>query len=168
MESTSLLLTDGCLHIREARGWKSESRIVGEAIENCIVTMPCPVCNKKALVKYAASEKSKDVRCDKCGCQFQIKGTKTHSKKMPTVLKLLGAEYKTTRSSIQESNVHYIIMLYSQMGGIYTVDGVYFVDRDCIDESCIVPRTPLSSTARRAGWQGCTLVFKTFKPMPVR
>ncbi len=31
-----------------------------------------------------------------------------------------------------------------------------------INENCIVPRNPLSSKVRRAGWIGCTLVFGTF------
>ncbi len=35
------------------------------------------------------------------------------------------------------------------------VDDLLVIHRSCITTSCIVPRKPLSSEARRAGWQGC-------------
>lgn len=162
MDTLSLLLTRNCKQIKEERGWTSVSRIVGEAVEDCVVTMPCPICNEKALVKYKANEKSKDVKCEHCASQIQIKAT-THTKKECASLKLLGAEYKTTCSSIKENTVHYIVVLYSSVGDIYTVNDMLFIDRADINESCVIPRNPLSSTARRAGWQGCMLVFDRFR-----
>ena len=162
MDSLSQLLTDKCKQIKEEKKWKSDSRIVGEAVEDCVVTMPCAICNEKALIKYKTNEKAKDVKCERCNCQFQIKATK-HTKKKQTSLKLLGADYKTTYSSIKENDVHYIVLLYSVIGDIYTINDIYFIDRVNINESCVIPRKPLSSTAKRAGWQGCMLVFKTYK-----
>ena len=162
MDMLSQLLTDNCKKVKEENGWKSISRIVGEAVEDCVTTMCCPVCNHKALVKYKANQKSKDVKCGNCSCQIQIKATK-HTKKQLTSLKLLGAEYKTTCSSIKENNVHYLVLLYSVICDKYTINDIYFIDHTYINESCIVPRNPLSATARRAGWQGCMLVFNTFK-----
>jgi hypothetical protein len=53
--------------------------------------------------------------------------------------------------------------MYSVAGDIYTINDIYFIDHTDINESCIIPRTPLSSTAKRAGWQGCVLVFNKFK-----
>jgi type II restriction enzyme len=163
MDILSQLLTDNCKKIKDEKKWKSASKIVGEAIEDCITTIACPICNeKKALLKYKANEKSKDVKCEKCNSQIQIKATK-QNKKNQKCLKLLGAEYKTTCSSIKENTVHYLIVLYTVVGSIYTINNIYFIDRIYINESCVIPRKPLSSTAKRAGWQGCTLIFNEFK-----
>jgi type II restriction enzyme len=162
MEMLSQLLSDNCKKIRDEKGWTSTSRIIGEATEDCVITIPCPICSDKALVKYKTNQKSKDVKCEKCSCQIQIKAIK-HTKKQLTSLKLLGAEYKTTCSSIKENNVHYLVLMYSVVGDKYNINDIYFIDHADINESCIIPRTPLSSTAKRAGWQGCMLVFNKFK-----
>jgi type II restriction enzyme len=161
MNTLSQLLTDTCRRIKEEKKWTSASRIVGEAAEDCIITLPCPICNEKTLIKYKANEKSKDIMCETCHSQFQMKATKAPTKKKPS-LKLLGAEYKTTCQSIRENNVHYLVLLYSVIGDTYLIRDIYFINHGDINESCIIPRKPLSSTARRAGWQGCTLVFNTF------
>jgi hypothetical protein len=73
---------------------------------------------------HKANEKSKDVKCEKCSCQIQIKAKKHKTtKKEITSLQLLGAEYKTTCSSIKEQNVHYLILLYSVTDkNIYTIE----------------------------------------------
>jgi type II restriction enzyme len=161
MDALSELLSDNCKRIKEEKKWTSVPRIVGEAIEDCAITLVCPICNEKALSKYKPNEKSKDVKCINCNCQIQIKGAKYKKKK--TSLKLLGAEYKTTCTSIRENNVHYLVVLYSVIGDRYTINEIYFIDHADINESCIIPRKPLSPNARRAGWQGCTLVFNIFK-----
>lgn len=158
----SQLLTDKCKQVKEENGWISTSKIVGEAVEDCVITMPCPICNHTSLVKYKANQKSKDVRCEIYSCQIQVKATK-NIKKKKTSLELLGAEYKTTCSSIKENNVHYIVLLYSVICDKYTIRDIYFIDCADINESCIIPRKPLSATAKRARWQGCRLVFNTFK-----
>jgi type II restriction enzyme len=167
MDELSQLLTNTCKKIKDEKQWKNVSRIVGESVEDCVVTMMCPICNEKALEKYKTNEKSKDVQCKSCNCQIQIKATK-NTKKKQTSLKLLGAEYKTTCSSIKENNVHYLVVLYSFVGDTYTINDILFIDKLDINESCIIPRNPLSSTARRAGWQGCTLVFNTFKSISLK
>ncbi len=162
MDILSQLLSDKCKQIKEDRGWKSNSRIIGEAVEECVITMSCPICNVKELVKCKTNEKSKDLVCKKCSSQFQIK-SKKYTKKQNSHLELLGAEYKTTCSSINENNVHYLVIMYSFIGDKYTINNIYFIDQTDINESCIIPRKPLSSNAKRAGWQGCKLVFNKFK-----
>ncbi len=161
MDSLSELLTSNYKRIKEEKKWTSASRIVGEAVEDCVTTIACPICGEKGLQKYKANEKSKDVKCEKCDCQIQIKATK-FSKKKQSSLKLLGAEYKTTCTSIKEK-IHYLVIQYSFIGDTYTIHDIFFVDHSNINESCVIPRKPLSATARRAGWQGCMLVFDTFR-----
>ena len=114
------------------------------------------------MIKCKINEKSKDIKCEKCNCQIQVKATK-HRKKDKTTLKLLGADYKTTCLSINENVVHYLIVSYSVVDDKYTINDIYFIDRVDINEGCIIPRKPLSPTAKRSGWQGCMLVFERFK-----
>ncbi len=59
------------------------------------------------------------------------------------------------------NNKNYVFIV--KKGNKYNINDIYFIDRAYINESCIIPRTPLSSTAKRAGWQGCILVFNKFK-----
>ena len=164
MNTLSQLLTYKCKQIKEKYNWTSVSRIVGEAVEDCIITMACPICNDKAMVKYKTNQKSKDIRCETCSSQIQIKASK-YTKKTKTSLKLLGADYKTTYSSIKENNIHYLAVLYSVIHDKYTINNIYFIDHKDITMSCVIPRNPLSFTAKRAGWQGCILVFNTFKSL---
>ncbi len=168
MNTLSQLLTSKCKQIKEKNNWTSVSRIVGEAVEDCIITMPCPICNDTAMVKYKTNQKSKDVRCETCNSQIQIKASKyTRKTKTKTSLKLLGADYKTTCSSIKENNIHYLAVLYSVVRDNYTINNIYFIDHNDINMSCVIPRNPLSFTAKRAGWQGCTLVFNKFKLLEI-
>ena len=166
MDTLSQLLNSNYNRIKTDKKWTNKSRIIGEAIEDCVIVIPCPICNEKALIKYKTNEKSKDVMCEKCNSQIQIKATKKTNKNKST-LKLLGAEYKTTCSSIKENNIHYLIFIYSVINDIYSIDDILFVDRININENCIIPRNPLGPTARRAGWQGCILVFDTFKSIKI-
>lgn len=160
MESLSEMLTNTCNIIKNEKGWKNISRIIGEAVEICAITMSCPICKEKALLKYKTNEKSKDIKCDKCNSEFQIKATRSNTTKNNS-LKLLGAEYNTTLSSIH-NNIHYIVFIYSVENNRYTIKNIIFVDCININEKCIIARKPLSITAKRAGWQGCYLVFNTF------
>ena len=162
MDKLSQLLTERCDEIATVKNWKSVSKIVGEAVEDCMITLPCPLCQEQSLVKYKTNQKSKDVLCGKCGCQIQIKATK-HTKKAQTSIKLLGAEYRTTLSSVKANNVHYLVLLYSVKNEKYTIRDICFIHHNDINENCIIPRNPLSSAAKRAGWQGCMLVFSKFE-----
>lgn len=120
------------------------------------------MCNQVALQKYKTNEKSKDVKCENCASELQIKATKA-TKKKQSCLKLLGAEYKTTCASIKEQNVHYLVFLYTEKGESFEINDIVFIHREHINDGCVIPRKPLSATARRAGWQGCVLEFHEFK-----
>ena len=87
MDKLSLLFMDRCNEIAFEKNWKSVSKIVGEAAEDCVVTLQCPLCHETSLVKYKTNQKSKDILCEKCGCQIQIKATK-HTKNTHLVLSL--------------------------------------------------------------------------------
>lgn len=41
----------------------------------------------------------------------------------------------------------------------YKILNVLYITNENVNSSCIIPRKPLSSTAKRAGWQGCNILF---------
>lgn len=168
MNKFTELLNLTCENIKKEKGWKNKSRIIGESIEECILTINCPICQLKELMKYQVNEKSRDIYCNNCKSDFQVKGTKTSSLKKDKI-KLLGAEYKTTCNSLLNNNINYLIVLYSENKNIdyYNVEQILLINYIDIENECIIPRTPLKSTARRAGWQGCYLVFNKYEKLEI-
>jgi type II restriction enzyme len=164
MDKDSQILDTIYYEVKKEKKWKGESKCIGEAAERYILAKPCIKCNSKLLQQYKPGEKGKDINCQNCNSKFQIKATKS-KREDQTSLKLLGADYKSTCSSIKCGNIDYIILKYSIIDDKYTITDMYFIDHKDITESCIIPRNPLSSTAIRAGWQGCMLVFNTFKSL---
>jgi len=40
---------------------------------------------------------------------------------------------------------------------------ILYVKNENINSDCIIPRKPLSITAKRAGWQGCNILFNNIE-----
>ncbi len=138
--------------------WKSQSRIFGEACEFWVeANVPCFKCGGH-LQKLKANEKSIDHRCQNCGEKYQVKtGTKNIINKSKKI-KITGAEYKTTLSKIGDWSL--IVMQYDPKS--CSLLEHKFVDKKYITSNCIIPRKPLGPNARRAGWQGCYMIFDNF------
>ena len=148
--------------IKENNNWKSESRIVGEACEYYVKNnINCVRCNNKNFGKYKTNEKSKDLICITCNQKFQIKAKSATHKQVNNIkyknkFKTIGGEYSTTLNSIDEK-IDYLIILYEKQS--YIILNVLYISNENINFNCIIPRNPLSSTAKRAGWQGCNIIF---------
>ena len=69
----------------------------------------------------------------------------------------MGAEYKTTLKSIKEMDWDLILVSYEEKTN--NIHQVLRITSKNINEECVVPRAKLKETARRAGWQGCYLLF---------
>lgn len=141
--------------------WTSNSRILGRAAElyTCRA-VKCPRCSADNWLECVTNEKSKDQVCQSCNKQFQIKCKKMTQKQIDRVhttgkFSTIGAEYSTTLKSL-EDNIDYILVIYNEQNVL--LDLIHIKSEDITPE-CVVPRTPLAETARRAGWQGCTLKF---------
>lgn len=106
------------------------------------------------LVPYPPGTKVYDFRSLECKENFQLK-----SASHPFTRSILGGEYNTTLDSIKKDKFPSLILLHYDRTK-WAVDDLSLVHRACITTSCIAPRTPLSSTARRAGWQGYTIMLQ--------
>lgn len=148
--------------IKENNNWKSESRIVGESCEYYIMNnIKCIRCNESNFEKCKTNEQSKDLICISCNQKFQIKAKSSTQKqvnniKTKNLFKTLGGEYSTTLKHIDEQ-IDYLIILYEKLS--YKIISILYINHENINSKCIIPRKPLSITARRAGWQGCHIIF---------
>lgn len=134
-----------------AKSYKSNSQIARITTEAWVVeNISCPNCGG-ALDEYPANEKSKDVCCSICSTDFQIKSSKNRFSK-----KITGAEYKTTLNSVLNGNNPSLMLLFYNEKSMTVID-FQIIHHSFIIEKNIIPRKPLSSTAKRAGWQGCLI-----------
>lgn len=139
------------LPIQLADRYKSKSqiaRIVTEAwVKNNLL---CPSCSS-ALMVCPPNTKTKDFDCIQCGESFQLK---SYAIKPGT--KILGGEYATELASINSGRHPSIILLHYDNNRMIVLD-IQIIHRLFITTSCVIPRKPLSSTARRKNWQGFML-----------
>lgn len=142
--------------------WKSNSRIIGRAAElySC-EKIKCLRCNQINWLECVINQKSTDQICKNCGKKYQIKCKNTFEKAYDNIKKYskfttIGGEYNSTLKSITDK-IDYIIILYENVN--YNILDIIHVKSDDITCKNIIPRKPLSSNAKRAGWQGCKLHF---------
>ena len=142
--------------------WKNNSRIIGRAAEiySC-EKIKCIKCNEMNWLECNVNEKSKDQICKNCGKKYQIKCKNISEKSYNNIkkndeIKTIGAEYNTTLKNI-ENQIDYIIILYKKINN--DILGIIHIKSDNITYNNIIPRKPLSNSAKRAGWQGCNLHF---------
>jgi len=130
---------------------KSASQVARVSTERWAVdNFYCAACGT-GLTAYPTGTKVYDFYSPECRENFQLKSA---SHVFST--SILGGEYKTTRESILKDAFPSLILLHYDRER-WAVDDLSLVHRACITTNCIAPRTPLSLTARRAGWQGYTI-----------
>ena len=152
--------------VKQNNNWKSESRIIGEACENYVKNkIKCIRCNNNNFEKYKTNEKSKDLFCLDCSQKYQIKAKCVTQKQVNNIInknqfKTIGGQYSTTINNISE-NIDYLIILYEKTS--YQIKNILYIKNEYINTECIIPRKPLSLTAKRAGWQGCNIIFNNLE-----
>jgi type II restriction enzyme len=130
---------------------KSASQIARVSTERwAIDNFYCAACGA-GLIAYPPSTKVFDFYSPECRQNFQLK-----SASRPFSGSILGGEYNTTMESIMKDTFPSLILLHYDPVS-WAVDDLSLVHRACITTSCIEARTPLSSSARRAGWKGYTI-----------
>ncbi|MGC2160469.1 MAG: DpnI domain-containing protein [Silvibacterium sp.] len=135
-------------------GLKSASQMARVSTERWAAdNFYCAACGTD-LITYPPNTKIYDFYSAECREKFQLKSA---SRIFST--SILGGEYETTRESILKDAFPSLILLYYDRAK-WAVQDLSLVHRACITTSCIAPRIPLSSTARRAGWQGYTITLR--------
>lgn len=120
----------------------------GEAVvrKNCA----CPKCkNSRSLKALPKNFKCADLICDFCGYLAQVKAkTVKDIERLPDTV--LGAAWGPQKERM-EAEIYFPLFLVLVDGRSFSI---FYLAADLQVPQMFVPRTPLSSTARRAGWQG--------------
>lgn len=132
--------------------YKSKSqkiRVMSEEwLENNI---SCPSCGYHKLTHFANNKPVADFYCEHCGEIFELK-----SKSGPVGKKINDGAYKTAiERIISNSNPSLFVLHYDN----YKVINLEIIPKYFFTPDVIEARKPLSSNARRAGWQGCNIIF---------
>lgn len=129
---------------RQETGLFGEQRVV----KDCL----CPRCKRsKTLVRLPPNFKCADVICDFCGFLAQIK-TSTVKDINCVPDKVLGAAWGPQKDRMSAA-IYFplFLVLKNDVGKHYSI---FYLSADLQKPEMFKPRSPLSPTARRAGWQG--------------
>jgi hypothetical protein len=111
----------------------------------------CVNCESDALDRLRDNTPVADFQCFVCERSYQLKGKNGRFGDQ-----IAGAAYAPTLAAIRNRRMpEYILVEYDTR--FKTVVFVDTVPGRSITEDRVIARKPLSATARRAGWQGCTI-----------
>eukprot|EP01107_Rhizomastix_libera_P003491 TRINITY_DN16120_c0_g1_i1.p1 TRINITY_DN16120_c0_g1~~TRINITY_DN16120_c0_g1_i1.p1 ORF type:complete len:149 (+),score=4.40 TRINITY_DN16120_c0_g1_i1:29-475(+) len=115
----------------------------------------CPKCKRsKTLKRLPTNFKCADLICDFCGYLAQVK---TMSVKVLSQLpkQVLGAAWGPQEERMK-SAIYFPLFLVLKTQQSHSI---YYLPVDFQNPALFMPRKPLSSTAKRAGWQGFMYVL---------
>lgn len=115
--------------------------------------MYCPSC-LQALQILKANTKVKDFTCLCCSNSFQLKA---QAKSFTT--RVLDGAYTPMMEAISLNLTPSFSFLHYSTDS-YKVQRLFLVPKSFITKSVIESRPPLSTKARRAGWQGCNIMLQ--------
>lgn len=143
------------LHFDEALGerYKSKAQKIRVMSENWVgKNMFCPCCGNSHIFELKNNEPVADMKCDNCGAIFELK-----SKEGKIGKKINDGAYATMIKRITSiTNPELFVMRYSPT---YIVTDLTLIPKFFFVPQIIEKRKPLASTARRAGWTGCNILY---------
>lgn len=145
----------------------TERQILGEFGERCVVRdCSCPKCKRaNALVRLPPNFRCADVICDFCGYLGQVKATRvTNIDGVPNTV--LGAAWGPQMERM-EAAIYFPLFLVLTDTAMSRYS-IFYLSADLQRPEMFKPRSPLSATARRAGWQGFVYDLRTVKDRFVR
>ncbi len=112
----------------------------------------CLNCDRNELEQLPDNTPVADFECFACKSRYQLKGKNGRLGKQIT-----GAAYRPTVEAIRAGTLpdHVLVEFDTRFGTVVFVDAF---PGQLITEDRVIPRKPLSSTAKRAGWQGCNII----------
>ena len=121
----------------------------------------CPRCKRsRTLRRLPSNFKCADVICDFCGYLAQVKTvTSRDPSRIPGAV--LGAAWRVQKERM-DAGIYF--PLFIVLFGSPRRYAIYYLSADHQNRAMFSPRTPLSETARRAGWQGFLYNLKGASP----
>lgn len=144
---------------------KTEKQILGSKGEDLVAKKcDCPKCKRKKTLRLLPPNfKCADVICDFCGYLAQIKTSSVPDVSKPPK-KLLSAAWKPQEERMN-AGIYFPLFLVLIAG---RDRAIYYLSADLQKPEIFIKRKPLSSEARRAGWQGFLYDLEAVKDALVR
>jgi hypothetical protein len=127
----------------------------------------CPKCKRlsKTLRVLPTNFRCADLICDFCGYLAQMKMTSVSDvKKCPQ--NILGAAWEPQRAR-REAGIYFLLFIVL-LNLKERQKSVFYLPADLQTSLMFQPRTPLSETAKRAGWQGFMINVANATGEPIR
>lgn len=114
----------------------------------------CPCCGNSHIRNLKNNQPVADMQCDNCGEVFELK-----SKRGKIGNKITDGAYDTMIARItSDTNPDLFVMSYSEE---LAITDLMFIPKFFFTANIIEKRKPLSSTAKRAGWVGCNILYSS-------
>lgn len=135
-------------------GYHSKSQAARVLTENWVLqNMYCPRCGHLQVQHFANNKPVADFFCPRCTAQYELK-----SKAGKLSDRVSDGAYQTMIDRIMSrDNPDFFFMRYSKRE--LCVQDFMLVPKHCVTPAMIEKRKPLSPTARRAGWVGCSILL---------
>jgi type II restriction enzyme len=135
-----------------AGSYTSRSQIARVATQAWVQReLPCLKCSSQPLSPTKENTKSRDFICEQCHEPYELK-----SKAGRFTRWVVNGEYNTLLETIRSGRTPNLLLLEYDAVGL-AVHRLQAVHRTLLSPLAVVARRPLSTTAQRAGWQGCNL-----------
>jgi len=131
----------------------TDKQDLGEMGEKLVcASCTCPSCKRARTLKRLPNNfRCADLICDFCGYLAQVKATRVEDvdRKPDTIL---GAAWPPQKERM-DSGIYFPLFVVAVAKTGKKI-AIYYLSADLQDSTIFEPRNPLSSTAKRAGWQG--------------
>jgi type II restriction enzyme len=113
----------------------------------------CVNCSSPGLVRSPANTEAVDFTCPECLSPFQLKSQASAFSR-----RIVDAGYDAMRRAIIEDRTPNLVTVHYD-STVWRVVEVLLIPRFAFSMSAIEKRSPLSPSARRAGWIGCNILL---------
>lgn len=117
--------------------------------------LPCLNCSSRPLNPTAENTKARDFVCARCSEPYELKGKSGNFTRW-----VANGEYHTLLETIQSGRTPNLLLMEYDARSL-SVQRLQAIHRTMLSPLAVVPRSPLSSSAQRAGWRGCNLDLNT-------
>lgn len=112
----------------------------------------CLRCDSDRLIPTAANTRTRDFTCERCLHGYELK-----SKQGVFSKSVLDGAYNAMVRTIRDGRTPTFLLLeYTTAWSILRLRAIH---HSLITEQSVIPRRPLSASARRAGWVGCNILL---------
>lgn len=137
-----------------ANTYKSPSQKIRILSEDWVKNqLYCPNCGHQEIDNYINNKPVADFFCSNCSEDYELKSSRNRFGS-----KIVDGAYSTMIQRLSSiTNPNFFLLRYDLLN--FSVQDLIVIPKHFFVPQIIEKRTPLSATARRAGWQGCNILL---------